>query len=345
MRRRHEGELARGQHAAATGELQKLVPSSPTNGTPSSPQPFFFPTGLTKLTSTYCSRELSAPISQLKADFGALFDQGRAPFRALPLTAAAATYAAADVWHTYLVYEALWPALQTAGAAVQVALASETRAGEFRDVPGGREKWEQAVASHRAARIAKRSTLPIGGIASPNGVGVPLPIAPSDLVNGAPAAAIASGGGAVEAVTTPASPKENPNKKKRVVSGPACECCDVRFTGDAQLAEHKQGRRHCIAQAAFDAPSAPTLVVECRHGPIEQAALNAAFSPHGAIGKIELHASDPSGKPSRPVRNGKEGPWFATIVYRESRAAAKCLGQRYMEVSGMRVLVEPAGRA
>ena len=104
------------------------------------------------------------------------------------------------------------------------------------------------------------------------------------------------------------------------MSGPACECCDVRFTGDAQLAEHKQGRRHCIAQAAFDAPSAPTLVVECRHGPIEQAALNAAFSPHGVIGKIELHASDPSGKPSRPVRNGKEGPWFATIVYRESRA-------------------------
>ena len=52
-------------------------------------------------------------MSALKAQCGALFDAGAAPFRALPMSAAAATYAASDVWLIYLVHEALLPKLST----------------------------------------------------------------------------------------------------------------------------------------------------------------------------------------------------------------------------------------
>ena len=335
-------------HAAAVGELHKYAAGAMAMADEAN---FTLPTGLSRLTSTYCSSELSAPMTALKADFGALFDAGRAPFRALPLSAAAATYAAADVWHVYLVYEALWPALQTAGLAVQVALASDSRAGEFRDVPGGRQRWEAAVARFRANKSPARKNAGLGAFLPTKGPApAPLPVAVAPLpvavqastaATTAPAPApAAQTAGTVVGEPAAAAVVAAPAKKPRKVSGPMCVCCDVNFSGEAQLEEHRKGKRHCIAQAAYDRPTPPTLAVECRQAPMEQTALNQAFEQYGPLASATLQQSAPAGTAPRQMPQGVAGPWFATVVYRNSADAAKALGQRYLYVGGKRVYVE-----
>ena len=328
-------------HAAATGENFANGGVSDRGGVA------FFPTGLSKLTATYCSRELSAPIAGLKADFGAIFDSGRSPFRTLPLSPAAATYAASDVWNTFLVYEALWPTLEVKGLAAQVMTASERRAGEFRDVVGGREAWAQAIAQRKAGRTDRKSQSPAAVLpAAPAGGGLlsaatpivsPMaPAAPIGVLPAVPAARVEPPLAAM-AVDEAAPPKE---KKVRVVSGPQCVCCGVRFTGEAQLEEHKQGKRHQIALTVYQGGRAPTIAVECRQAPLEASALAKTFEEYGPIATASLQDADPTGKPARVSPAGKPGPWFATVVYREAAAAARALGQRYLYVGDKRVYVE-----
>ena len=59
-------------HPAATGELAKYAPppagGAPTGAAARSADKFSFPAGLTKLVSTYCSKELAAPADALLRD-------------------------------------------------------------------------------------------------------------------------------------------------------------------------------------------------------------------------------------------------------------------------------------
>ena len=325
-------------HALAVGE------SLGATGSPDRAGGAFFPAGLSKLTSTYCSAELSAPIAQLKSHFGAIFDSGRSPFRELPLSPAAVAYAASDVWNTFLVYEALWPVLQSKGLAARTLAASESRAGEFRDVAGGREAWEQAIAKRKAGRPERKSQTPTAATTPPAGgrsasAAAVLPAAVVPATNTAPAVIV----GEQPALAPAPAPTEAPpkrEKKPRVVSGPGCACCGVFFTGEAQLDEHKQGKRHQIALAASQNPKPPVIAVECRQAPLEAGALVKAFEEYGALASTSLQEADPTGKPVRVSPAGKPGPWFATVLYRDSAAAAKALGQRYLYVGGKRVYVE-----
>ena len=108
---------------------------------------------------------------------------------------------------------------------------------------------------------------------------------------------------------------------------------------DAELVP-EQMTRECIAQAAYDRPTPPTLAVECRQAPMEQTALNQAFEQYGPLASATLQQSAPAGTAPRQMPQGVAGPWFATVVYRNSADAAKALGQRYLYVGGKRVYVE-----
>jgi hypothetical protein len=235
------------------------------------------------------------------------------------------------------VYEALWPALQQAGLAVQVALVSENRAGEFRDDPAGRERWESAVARHKAGRAAKEQQQQQQQQAQGQAAG------------GAAGAAAASGAaGATAAPAKPAKeaakPKTPPEQpKKRVVSGPECACCGVRFSGERQLAEHEQGKRHAVCASVAQSAAAPALAVECRQAAMDVAALRATFETYGALADVALSALNPLASPGFATSKADAaagGPWFATLTYREAACAAKALGQKYLYVAGKRVYVE-----
>ena len=349
-------------HAAATGELAKLRASA-SAGESVSPSDFAFPTGLSKLTSIYCGREVADPISALKAQFGALFDAGHSPFHALPLTAAAASYAAADVWHIWLVHEALWSKLQLAGLAMAVLTASEQRTGEFRDVPGGRERWDAAVAKVRGARAAAGRAGAASKADSPAGKGSRergtrnqnkgrgaaeggpgeggMAAAPAALVGAAGRnGAVAAASGAASAADVASVPAAQPAAaKKRVVSGPACECCNVRFSGDKQLEEHCGGKRHALAAAVARRSTPPALSVECRQATLDEAGVRASFNEYGAIASVSIDGVKPGARPSK-----EGGPWFATVLYQDAPAAARALGQRYISVNGKRVYVETGDR-
>jgi len=188
------------------------------------------------------------------------------------------------------------------GCTAQVALASDRRAGEFRDVPDGRQCWEAAIGRHRASKAAARNPpRKESGIATSQNGHQPGPTAPKPATAAGARASRASaaatgggaGGGAAAAATTAAGAAGTPGSetaavapsKRRVVSGPACECCDVRFSGEAQLDEHKLGRRHSIALAALNASPPPTLAIESRHAPLEPAALAAAFGKYGPLAR------------------------------------------------------------
>ena len=104
----------------------------------------------------------------------------------------------------------------------------------------------------------------------------------------------------------------------RVISGPLCECCDVRFSGDKQLQEHLQGKRHAVACVIARSSSAPPLSIECRQAPIELSKLRESLStcarrrplepsqsyhitPHGPHGHGHGRASDAARPPSCPT--------------------------------------------
>ena len=163
----------------------------------------------------------------------------------------------------------------------------------------------------------------------------------------APAAAAAA---AAPGVVSALSPDQK--KKRRVVSGPECECCGVRFTGDAQLDEHRKGKRHEAAARVFQCARAPPLAIECRQAPLEVRALRTTFEPFGALEDAALSATNPMGgsesgrTPAPGGDDGAQGPWFATVRYKDAACAAKALGQKMLYVGGKRVYVEAVpGRA
>ena len=84
-------------------------------------------------------------------------DAGAAPFHTLPLTPAAVTDAAADVWHTWLVYEALWPRLQQAGVTAAVLAASAEAASFCAGLRGGPLASARRCARWRATRQRRRA--------------------------------------------------------------------------------------------------------------------------------------------------------------------------------------------
>ena len=319
-------------HAAATGDLARFTAVSKDPLGAANHGRFSFPVGLSRLTASYCTQEVAAPIAALKGQFGALFDAGAAPFRNLPLTNAAASYAAADVWHIWLIYEALWGALQQAGLAMQVILASEARAGEFRDVAGGRDRWEEAVGIARANRNDKKGAekgtekrASGKGVGSKGGAATSLDPAAGD------------GAGAAGAM-----------EKRRQISGPGCECCAVRFSGQKQLDEHMSGKRHAVAAAAAAKPSALLLAVECRQSALTLKDLRECFSPHGTIAHLALESKNPlagtvgAAKPPQPDgAPTRPGPWFASLRYTDPAATARALGQRFLYVNKKRVYLEP----
>ena len=341
-------------HAAATGALPRRAAADTAAGAAAgaegSAAPFFFPTGLSRLAATYCSRELSAPLAALKTDFNGQFDAGKSPFRELPLTAAAATYAAADVWHAFLVYEALWPQLEAAGSALQVVAASEARACEFRDVADGRERWAAAMAQHKAAKTASGGAkaavrgakrLPRADAADAAAAAGGEPGAAGEGPQASAAAAAAAAAAEAEAappppVIAPDGRATRPTKQK--ISGPACECCNVCFSGIKQLEEHRQGKRHAQAAEVARAPTALPLRIECRQMPLEPTAVTASFAQYGDLDKVQL--ASPTPPDAAAAAAGSDGPWFATVVYKEPAAAARAVGQNKLYVGGKRVYVE-----
>lgn len=48
-----------------------------------------------------------------------------------------------------------------------------------------------------------------------------------------------------------------------------------------------------------------------------------------------------TGDAAEPRRDGKPGPWFASVLYKDAPSTARALGQRYLYVHGRRVYVEP----
>ena len=306
-------------HAATTGELTRVVSlaaemrrqyATPAKAAAADKQlvdrGLPYPTGLSRLAATYCPREVAAPVAELKGRFGALFDAGHSPFRTLPLSAAAASYASADVWHIWLVYEALWTTLEQGALAAPVLLASESRAGDFRDVPSGRERWDRLMAlakSHKADKRTKGANT-----AANTSANAAANAAANTAASAALAAAVSDGNAAVAEAASAPSPAvgvgavvgvvgaDGPStRKKRQVSGPGCDVCGVCFSGTKQLDEHLQGKRHAIAAAIASAGVPRTLAIECRQAPLDLTAIRTSFQPYGTISRVTLEAQDPLG--------------------------------------------------
>jgi hypothetical protein len=326
-------------HAALSGQIDPSTTAAAAAGAPIAQLPFFFPTGLARLASVWCGLDDSL-LSSLKKEFGAAFSAGARPFRTLPLSAAAASYAASDAWHIWAVYSALWPAVMRGALEGAVRRLSDTRSAEFRDAAGGggREAWEERLAAARAERAANnRPEQRREAAKSPAWAREPQESKRKRGAEGGVQAGPSSGGGEAEAGAPPA-------KRTRVVSGPQCECCAMAFSGAAQLVEHQAGKRHKAAAAVLGLDPPPPLRIECRQAQLKEPALRAALQAFGDLSRVDV--------PAQEGGNGADGakpaPWRATVHFSQGSGAARALGARAVYVLGedgaqKRVYVERAG--
>lgn len=281
-------------HAALNDEVRR-----PARDRPVRALPFFFPTGLARLVRAHGGSATRSdgsatggggadgPLDLMKAEFGEQFEAQSRPFRTLPLSRRAATYAASDVWHIWLVHSKVWPRILKRKLGTFVQRVSELRLDEFRDNPGGKDKWKARLKEARMARGAR-----------------------------------AGGKRLVEVEGA------NPPKRPRVVSGPLCDCCGIRFSSKTQLDEHRGGKRHKLAESVAAMALAPPLAIECRKGPLEIGELKAVLAEFGHLGSVSS------------VNTEAEGPWRALVEFASAEAAAKAIGQKAIHVGGKRVYVE-----
>ncbi|KAL1515473.1 hypothetical protein AB1Y20_002097 [Prymnesium parvum] len=273
-------------HAMLSGELTSIS-LSPADS------PFFFPTGLSRLAYEYCGEQLGAPLMKLKAVFSAVFERGGTPFRTLPLSSAALTYAASDAWHVWLVHEALRPRLDAANLAPLVLRASETRASEFRDVPDGRALWDAKLKQSRRAK--------------------------------------AKAAGAPEKRPRDAPPAAGGEAKRRVVSGPMCAQCGVRFSGEAQLAEHRGGKHHALVAAVVARRRLVPLRLSAG-APLDEEKVRVALSEFGTIQTLRVGVE--GGRANDP-------PFRAVLEFSCNAEAGRALGQKLLYVDGVKVKATP----
>lgn len=326
-------------HAALSGQLDPATTAAAAAGAPIAQLPFFFPTGLARLASVWCGIDDSM-LTNLKKEFGAAFSAGARPFRALPLSAAAASYAASDAWHIWAVYSALWPAVMSGALEGAVRRLSDTRSAEFRDAAGGngREAWEERLSVARAERAAnsrpERKREAELGRAVAREPDVPKrKRGTQEAVQAGPI----SRQGEAEAGVQPA-------KRPRLVSGPQCECCGMAFSGAAQLVEHQSGKRHKAAAAVVGLDPPPPLRIECRQAELREPQLRAALQAFGNLSRVDISTQEGGSGGS----GGKATPWRSTVQFSHGSGAAKALGARAVYVLGddgakKRVYVETAG--
>ncbi|KAL3932954.1 MAG: hypothetical protein SGPRY_000491 [Prymnesium sp.] len=319
--------------------------------------PFFFPTGLSRLTYEYCGKqvcgvpshdrracknaaELGEPLAQLKSAFSRVFESGGAPFRALPLSAEATTYAASDAWHVWLVHEALRPRLEAAALTPLVLRASEcfarrvseqsvraeraaesgqpeketwlgccrqalldTRASEFRDVFNGRELWDAKMKQARRRNVSKRQR-DEGGKMREGGQGKE------------------GGEGGERDGERPA--------KRRVVRGPMCAEGRVRFSGEKQLEEHRGGKHHAMVASVVGKPQ-PTSLMLRASVTLEESKLLSALSVFGEVRRLQLLP-----------KSSKHAGFGAILEYSSSAEVGRALGPKELYVDGIKVSVVPA---
>lgn len=294
-------------HAMVTGELRSvgLTPGDST---------FFFPTGLSRLTSQYCGEQVGAPLVELKTHFSALFNSGEAPFRHLPLTPAAVTYAASDAWHVWLVHCALQPRIEAAGLAPLLNRASENRAGEFRDVVGGRALWEERMARAKRERNSRKT-----------GLRERVAKAKADREHrpGVEASASAKRKRATSAAEAPlgGAATSPPPRKQRVVSGPACACCGVAFSSSLQLEEHLRGKHHAMVAKVVQRVRLAPLRLSA-DTPLDEAAVRCAMAKYGDVRRLTVSNRDEG------QSDGMRRPWEAVLEYSSNAEVGKVLGQK-----------------
>jgi hypothetical protein len=332
-------------HAALSGQIDPSTTAAAAAGAPIAQLPFFFPTGLARLASVWCGLDDSL-LANLKHDFGAAFNTGARPFRTLPLTAAAASYAASDAWHIWAVYSALWPAVMSGALEGAVRRLSDTRSSEFRDAPGGngREAWEERLAVARAERAASaRLERRREGGESPAVAREPKQSKRKRGGEDGAASGMSSRENGAEGLVP------QPAKRARVVSGPHCACCGIAFTGAAQLLEHEGGKRHKSAMAVAGLDHPPPLLIECRQAQLRETELRAALQAFGDLSSVNIQAQEGAsasggangGKPvqqgasgASSASGGKPAPWRATVHFSHGSGAARALGARAVYVTG-----------
>ena len=340
-------------HAVLNRQLKQLpVAAVGASAVPA----FFFPTGLHRLAAQCGGEAIGEHIAQLKTHFSRVFDEssgasgaeGR-PFGSLPLSAEAATYAASDAWHTWLVYETLWPKAAADGLGAVVVAISERRACDFRDCPGGREKWEAAMAQAKERRLESRERRS----------------GPRDAKDGKGARAE---GGAEKrqkrsvAAPSPAdkgdkgdtgdkgdkgdkklSKRDQRKLEKKLTKGPPpgkvmCEACNVQMDDvPSQLRAHRAGKRHQLASSIVARKAACPLLLEWRPetsskevNPLSAHELRGAIEKFGALRKMDM-------APSR-LANGR---WSATVEFCETASAAHVVAQKLLVVGDKAVTSGP----
>eukprot|EP00965_Chrysotila_dentata_P113738 3760229-Pleurochrysis_carterae.AAC.1 len=200
-------------HAALRGDLV-LNAASPTLP-PRVPLTFFMPTGIARLAND-AQIDPHGELAKLKKQFGAIFDSLARPFRVLPLSPAAATYAASDVWSVWAVHAHQWRQVCARGLGRAVLEASERRADEFRDGLRPRLLWDQMVAQIRAQRQAKKDAATRAAESAKSG-------AKSDAKSTVQSA---DKNGSKSGDKSGEKPKKKKGEKTMgVVSGPRCEDC------------------------------------------------------------------------------------------------------------------------
>jgi hypothetical protein len=130
-----------------------------------------------------------------------------------------------------------------------------------------------------------------------------------------------------------------PTKKERVVSGPQCVCCGVRFSGAKQLAEHEKGKRHQMAASVAAMAAPPRMELECRQAMLDEAAVR------GALGKIApVRSIAPRAPETVAVMEGDSKStktvWRASVTFETAAGSALALGQKYLYVGEARVYLE-----
>jgi len=306
-------------HAMVTGELRSI-------GLTPGDSPFFFPTGLSRLTYEYCGEQVGEPLAQLKSQFSSLFDAGDAPFRTLPLSPAAATYAASDAWHVWLVHQALLPRIEAAGLGPLLSRASDNRAAEFRDVPGGRKLWEARLRQAKRERSANKASRPTGSPSTEQRGARALHEKDEGCRNKCERQSRVGKKRQRDAAADRASGTLPP--KRRVVSGPACACCGIRFSGQAQLEEHRRGKHHSMVAAVVDQPTRVCLRVSA-DVQLDEDKLRATLGPYGEIRKVRVTAPF--------TATGLNGEWRAVVEFGSNAEVGRVLGQKLLFVDGCKL--------
>jgi len=184
-------------------------------------------------------------------------------------------------------------------------------------VSDDRQRWENALATRRAQKEARRASAPAA--------------VPARRASASPY--VVSTGRTAEAAAAEREARRERKRANRAAKVarrvlPRCECCGVDFNHATQLAAHNAGKRHAAAAAVAAKAEPPPLRVHCAAAPLDEVALRAALRRFGDLRKLRVHAA----------KGEKAGR--ALAVFKRSAGAARAVAQRKIVVEANSVVIE-----